>query len=80
MSARNVRRLLSFQRYLRSSRFFRGITVPNSSNILDDDYNGQAKVGHLIFKLFLKCIFKNVCSCITISHGKNTTKFQSCIF
>lgn len=50
VSARNVRRLLSFQRYLRSSRFFRGITVPNSSNILDDDYNGQAKVGCLIFK------------------------------
>lgn len=52
VSARNVRRLLSFQRYLRSSRFFRGITVPNSSNILDDDYNGQAKVGCLIFIFF----------------------------
>lgn len=62
VSARNVRRLLSFQRYLRSSRFFRGITVPNSSNILDDDYNGQAKVGGLIFILVLssvslKCVF-----------------------
>lgn len=55
VSARNVRRLLSFQRYLRSSRFFRGITVPNSSNILDDDYNGQAKVGRLIFITFKVC-------------------------
>ncbi|KAM4792347.1 high affinity cAMP-specific 3',5'-cyclic phosphodiesterase 7A isoform X4 [Pyrgilauda ruficollis] len=58
VSARNVRRLLSFQRYLRSSRFFRGITVPNSSNILDDDYNGQAKcmlekVGNWNFDIFL---------------------------
>lgn len=57
VSARNVRRLLSFQRYLRSSRFFRGITAPNSSNILDDDYNGQAKVSGLIFILFLKACF-----------------------
>ncbi|KAK2519856.1 Pde7a isoform A [Columba livia] len=58
VSARNVRRLLSFQRYLRSSRFFRGITAPNSSNILDDDYNGQAKcmlekVGNWNFDIFL---------------------------
>lgn len=44
VSARNIRRLLSFQRYLRSSRFFRGATVCSSLNILDDDYNGQAKV------------------------------------
>lgn len=44
VSARNIRRLLSFQRYLRSSRFFRGTTVSSSLNILDDDYNGQAKV------------------------------------
>ncbi|KAJ6664007.1 hypothetical protein lerEdw1_008961, partial [Lerista edwardsae] len=58
VSARNIRRLLSFQRYLRSSRFFRGITLPNSSNILDDDYNGQAKcmlekVGNWNFDVFL---------------------------
>lgn len=58
VSARNVRRLLSFQRYLRSSRFFRGITVPNSSNILDDDYNGQAKVGCFIF---FKYVFLKAC-------------------
>ncbi|KAK7825085.1 hypothetical protein U0070_014842 [Myodes glareolus] len=47
VSARNIRRLLSFQRYLRSSRFFRGATVSSSLNILDDDYNGQAKVRKL---------------------------------
>lgn len=74
MSARNVRRLLSFQRYLRSSRFFRGITVPNSSNILDDDYNGQAKVGCLIFIFFMfsKCLLVYR----TISHTKSATKYQ----
>ncbi|XP_036194273.1 high affinity cAMP-specific 3',5'-cyclic phosphodiesterase 7A isoform X1 [Myotis myotis] len=58
VSARNIRRLLSFQRYLRSSRFFRGATVSNSLNILDDDYNGQAKcmlgkVGNWNFDIFL---------------------------
>ncbi|XP_030892410.1 high affinity cAMP-specific 3',5'-cyclic phosphodiesterase 7A isoform X3 [Leptonychotes weddellii] len=58
VSARNIRRLLSFQRYLRSSRFFRGTTVSNSLNILDDDYNGQAKcmlekVGSWNFDIFL---------------------------
>lgn len=44
VSARNIRRLLSFQRYLRTSRFFRGTAVSSSLNILDDEYNGQAKV------------------------------------
>eukprot|EP00069_Balaena_mysticetus_P005236 bmy_17862T0 len=58
VSARNIRRLLSFQRYLRSSRFFRGTSVSNSLNILDDDYNGQAKcmlekVGNWNFDIFL---------------------------
>ncbi|XP_049998039.1 high affinity 3',5'-cyclic-AMP phosphodiesterase 7A isoform X2 [Alexandromys fortis] len=58
VSARNIRRLLSFQRYLRSSRFFRGATVSSSLNILDDDYNGQAKcmldkVGNWNFDIFL---------------------------
>ncbi|KAM9051261.1 high affinity 3',5'-cyclic-AMP phosphodiesterase 7A isoform 2-T7 [Megaptera novaeangliae] len=58
VSARNIRRLLSFQRYLRSSRFFRGTSVSNSVNILDDDYNGQAKcmlekVGNWNFDIFL---------------------------
>ncbi|OBS68348.1 hypothetical protein A6R68_03109, partial [Neotoma lepida] len=58
VSARNIRRLLSFQRYLRSSRFFRGAAVPSSLNILDDDYNGQAKcmldkVGNWNFDIFL---------------------------
>ncbi|XP_050796986.1 high affinity cAMP-specific 3',5'-cyclic phosphodiesterase 7A isoform X3 [Gopherus flavomarginatus] len=65
VSARNIRRLLSFQRYLRSSRFFRGITVPSSSNILDDDYNGQAKcmlekVGKWNFDIFLLDRLTNV--------------------
>ncbi|XP_006880588.1 PREDICTED: high affinity cAMP-specific 3',5'-cyclic phosphodiesterase 7A [Elephantulus edwardii] len=58
VSARSLRRLLSFQRYLRSSRFFRGTTASNSLNILDDDYNGQAKcmlekVGNWNFDIFL---------------------------
>ncbi|XP_072460798.1 high affinity 3',5'-cyclic-AMP phosphodiesterase 7A isoform X2 [Notamacropus eugenii] len=58
VSARNIRRLLSFQRYLRSSHFFRGVAVSNSLNILDDDYNGQAKcmlekVGNWNFDIFL---------------------------
>ncbi|XP_066874041.1 high affinity 3',5'-cyclic-AMP phosphodiesterase 7A isoform X5 [Kogia breviceps] len=58
VSARNIRRLLSFQRYLRSSRFFRGTGVSNSVDILDDDYNGQAKcmlekVGNWNFDIFL---------------------------
>nr|XP_027788600.1 high affinity cAMP-specific 3',5'-cyclic phosphodiesterase 7A isoform X2 [Marmota flaviventris] len=58
VSARNIRRLLSFQRYLRSSRFFRGTTASSSLNILDDDYNGQAKcmlekVGNWNFDIFL---------------------------
>ncbi|XP_076788283.1 high affinity 3',5'-cyclic-AMP phosphodiesterase 7A isoform X5 [Arvicanthis niloticus] len=58
VSARNIRRLLSFQRYLRSSQFFRGATVCSSLNILDEDYNGQAKcmlekVGNWNFDIFL---------------------------
>ncbi|XP_043921782.1 high affinity cAMP-specific 3',5'-cyclic phosphodiesterase 7A [Protopterus annectens] len=58
VSARNARRLLSFQRYLRSSRFFRGNSPQNSYCVLDDDYNGQAKcmlekVGSWNFDIFL---------------------------
>nr|XP_033790402.1 high affinity cAMP-specific 3',5'-cyclic phosphodiesterase 7A isoform X2 [Geotrypetes seraphini] len=58
LSARNIRRLLSFQRYMRSSLFFRGIAAQNSLYILDDDYNGQAKcmlekVGNWNFDIFL---------------------------
>ncbi|KPP63342.1 high affinity cAMP-specific 3',5'-cyclic phosphodiesterase 7A-like [Scleropages formosus] len=46
-SSRRVRRLLSFQRYLSSSRLFRGVPPRNPLHILDDDYTGQAKVGFL---------------------------------
>ncbi|XP_029447251.1 high affinity cAMP-specific 3',5'-cyclic phosphodiesterase 7A isoform X2 [Rhinatrema bivittatum] len=58
LSSRNIRRLLSFQRYLRSSRFFRGIAAQNSLYFLDEDYNGQAKcmlekVGNWNFDIFL---------------------------
>ncbi|XP_064869472.1 high affinity 3',5'-cyclic-AMP phosphodiesterase 7A isoform X4 [Oncorhynchus nerka] len=59
VSARNVRRLLSFQRYLHSSRFIRGIPASNPLGyILDDDYTGQAKlmlekVGNWNFDMFL---------------------------
>ncbi|XP_070990013.1 high affinity 3',5'-cyclic-AMP phosphodiesterase 7A-like isoform X1 [Oncorhynchus clarkii lewisi] len=59
VSARNVRRLLSFQRYLHSSRFIRGIPASNPLDyILDDDYTGQAKlmlekVGNWNFDMFL---------------------------
>ncbi|XP_077789092.1 high affinity 3',5'-cyclic-AMP phosphodiesterase 7A isoform X1 [Podarcis muralis] len=72
VSARNIRRLLSFQRYLRSSRFFRGITLPNSSNILDDDYNGQAKcmlekVGNWNFDIFLFDRLTNGNSLVTLT-------------
>ncbi|XP_041697935.1 high affinity cAMP-specific 3',5'-cyclic phosphodiesterase 7A-like isoform X2 [Coregonus clupeaformis] len=59
VSARNVRRQLSFQRYLHSSQFIRGIPASNSLGyILDDDYTGQAKlmlekVGNWNFDMFL---------------------------
>ncbi|XP_069477224.1 high affinity 3',5'-cyclic-AMP phosphodiesterase 7A isoform X2 [Ambystoma mexicanum] len=43
LSERHVRRLLSFQRYMRASRFFRGVPTQNPLYILDDGYNGQAK-------------------------------------
>lgn len=42
-SERNVRRLLSFQRYMRASRFFRGGCLQNPLYILDENYDGQAK-------------------------------------
>ncbi|MBN3272380.1 PDE7A phosphodiesterase, partial [Polyodon spathula] len=58
VSARKIRRLLSFQRYLHSSRFFRGFPPQNPLYILDDDYTGQAKcmlekVGSWNFDIFL---------------------------
>ncbi|KAG8570740.1 hypothetical protein GDO81_011394 [Engystomops pustulosus] len=72
LSARNIRRLLSFQRYLRSSRFFRGVTAQNSLYILDDDYNGQAKcmlekVGNWNFDIFLFDRLTNGNSLVTLT-------------
>ncbi|XP_037601290.1 high affinity cAMP-specific 3',5'-cyclic phosphodiesterase 7A [Cebus imitator] len=75
VSARNIRRLLSFQRYLRSSRFFRGTTVSNSLNILDDDYNGQAKVcivflnKTLIFDKFTEALYSPYSNDLMILEG-----------
>ncbi|KAK6492068.1 high affinity cAMP-specific 3',5'-cyclic phosphodiesterase 7A-like isoform X6 [Huso huso] len=58
VSARKIRRLLSFQRSLHSSRCFRGVPPQNPLYILDDDYTGQAKcmlekVGSWNFDIFL---------------------------
>lgn len=41
---RRVHRLLSFQRYLHSSRLLRGIPQQIPLHILDEDYTGQARV------------------------------------
>ncbi|KAI1902307.1 hypothetical protein AGOR_G00043420 [Albula goreensis] len=72
VSSRNVRRLLSFQRYLHSSRFFRGIPAQNPLHILDDDYTGQAKcmlekVGSWKFDIFLFDRFTNGNSLISLT-------------
>ncbi|XP_072306889.1 high affinity 3',5'-cyclic-AMP phosphodiesterase 7A isoform X2 [Eucyclogobius newberryi] len=55
---RRVHRLLSFQRYLHSSRLLRGIPQQMPLHILDEDYTGQArcmldKVGNWNFDIFL---------------------------
>ncbi|XP_016887206.1 high affinity 3',5'-cyclic-AMP phosphodiesterase 7A isoform X2 [Cynoglossus semilaevis] len=55
---RRVHRLLSFQRYLHSSRLLRGIPQQIPLHILDEDYTGQAqcmleKVGNWNFDIFL---------------------------
>ncbi|XP_066576538.1 high affinity 3',5'-cyclic-AMP phosphodiesterase 7A isoform X2 [Amia ocellicauda] len=72
VSARKIRRLLSFQRYLHSSRFFRGIPCQNPLYILDDDYNGQAKcmlekVGSWNFDIFLFDRLTNGNSLVTLT-------------
>lgn len=41
---RRVHRLLSFQRYLHSSRLLRGVPQQIPLHILDEDYTGQARV------------------------------------
>ncbi|KAG9347966.1 hypothetical protein JZ751_003985 [Albula glossodonta] len=58
VSARKIRRLLSFQRYLHSSRVCRGVTPQNPLHFLDHDYTGQAKcmlekVGSWNFDIFI---------------------------
>ncbi|XP_029384669.1 high affinity 3',5'-cyclic-AMP phosphodiesterase 7A isoform X3 [Echeneis naucrates] len=55
---RRVHRLLSFQRYLHSSRLLRGVPQQIPVHILDEDYTGQArcmleKVGNWNFDIFL---------------------------
>uniref|UniRef100_A0A674PJS4 Phosphodiesterase n=1 Tax=Takifugu rubripes TaxID=31033 RepID=A0A674PJS4_TAKRU len=55
---RRVHRLLSFQRYLHSSRLLRGLPQQIPLHILDEDYTGQArcmleKVGNWNFDIFL---------------------------
>ncbi|XP_056290537.1 high affinity cAMP-specific 3',5'-cyclic phosphodiesterase 7A isoform X1 [Pseudoliparis swirei] len=55
---RRVHRLLSFQRYLHSSRLLRGVPQQIPLHLLDEDYTGQArcmleKVGNWNFDIFL---------------------------
>ncbi|RXM97647.1 High affinity cAMP-specific 3',5'-cyclic phosphodiesterase 7A [Acipenser ruthenus] len=59
VSARKIRRLLSFQRSLHSSRCFRGVPPQNPLYILDDDYTGQAKTSvHCLFTFTANVVFK----------------------
>uniref|UniRef100_A0A1A8EP97 Phosphodiesterase n=2 Tax=Nothobranchius korthausae TaxID=1143690 RepID=A0A1A8EP97_9TELE len=69
---RRVHRLLSFQRYLHSSRLLRGITQQLPLPILDEDYSGQArcmleKVGSWNFDVFLFDRLTNGNSLITLT-------------
>uniref|UniRef100_A0A1A8E3B1 Phosphodiesterase n=1 Tax=Nothobranchius kadleci TaxID=1051664 RepID=A0A1A8E3B1_NOTKA len=69
---RRVHRLLSFQRYLHSSRLLRGITQQIPLPILDEDYSGQArcmleKVGSWNFDVFLFDRLTNGNSLITLT-------------
>uniref|UniRef100_A0A672Y7H2 Phosphodiesterase n=1 Tax=Sphaeramia orbicularis TaxID=375764 RepID=A0A672Y7H2_9TELE len=69
---RRVHRLLSFQRYLHSSRLLRGIPQQIPLHILDEDYTGQArcmleKVGNWNFDIFLFDKLTNGNSLITLS-------------
>ncbi|XP_018599821.1 high affinity 3',5'-cyclic-AMP phosphodiesterase 7A isoform X2 [Scleropages formosus] len=71
-SSRRVRRLLSFQRYLSSSRLFRGVPPRNPLHILDDDYTGQAKcmlekIGSWNFNIFLFDRLTNGNSLVTLT-------------
>uniref|UniRef100_A0A3B5LPC9 Phosphodiesterase n=1 Tax=Xiphophorus couchianus TaxID=32473 RepID=A0A3B5LPC9_9TELE len=67
-----VHRLLSFQRYLHSSRLLRGIPQQIPLHILDEDYSGQArcmleKVGSWNFDIFLFDKLTNGNSLITLT-------------
>uniref|UniRef100_A0A672J0H9 Phosphodiesterase n=1 Tax=Salarias fasciatus TaxID=181472 RepID=A0A672J0H9_SALFA len=69
---RRVHRLLSFQRYLHSSRLLRGLPQQIPLHILDEDYTGQArcmleKVGTWNFDIFLFDRLTNGNSLITLT-------------
>ncbi|XP_032360354.1 high affinity 3',5'-cyclic-AMP phosphodiesterase 7A isoform X2 [Etheostoma spectabile] len=69
---RRVHRLLSFQRYLHSSRLLRGVPQQIPLHILDEDYTGQArcmleKVGNWNFDIFLFDKLTNGNSLITLT-------------
>ncbi|XP_054621115.1 high affinity cAMP-specific 3',5'-cyclic phosphodiesterase 7A isoform X4 [Dunckerocampus dactyliophorus] len=69
---RRVRRLLSLQRYLHSSRLLRGAPQQIPLPILDEDYTGQArcmleKVGNWNFDIFLFDRLTNGNSLITLT-------------
>ncbi|XP_048451993.1 high affinity cAMP-specific 3',5'-cyclic phosphodiesterase 7A isoform X5 [Rhincodon typus] len=71
-SARKIRRLLSFQRYFRSTHLFRGVPSLNSLSVLDDNYNGQAmcmleKDGNWNFDIFLFDRLTNGNSLVTLT-------------
>ncbi|XP_035610869.1 high affinity cAMP-specific 3',5'-cyclic phosphodiesterase 7A-like isoform X1 [Oncorhynchus keta] len=72
VSGRRLRRLLSFQRYLHSSRLLWGTTHLNPLHILDEDYIGQAKcmlerVGSWNFDIFLFDRLTNGNSLVTMT-------------
>uniref|UniRef100_A0A4W6DPX5 Phosphodiesterase n=1 Tax=Lates calcarifer TaxID=8187 RepID=A0A4W6DPX5_LATCA len=69
---RRVHRLLSFQRYLHSSRLLRGVPQQIPLHILDEDYTGQArcmleKVGTWNFDIFLFDRLTNGNSLVTLT-------------
>ncbi|XP_069559744.1 high affinity 3',5'-cyclic-AMP phosphodiesterase 7A isoform X3 [Brachyistius frenatus] len=69
---RRVHRLLSFQRYLHSSRLLRGVPQQIPLHILDEAYTGQArcmleKVGNWNFDIFLFDKLTNGNSLITLT-------------
>nr|XP_046148764.1 high affinity cAMP-specific 3',5'-cyclic phosphodiesterase 7A-like isoform X1 [Oncorhynchus gorbuscha] len=72
VSGRRLRRLLSFQRYLHSSRLLRGTPHLNPLHILDEDYTGQAKcmlerVATWNFDIFLYDRLTNGNSLVTLT-------------